>query len=160
MRPSLVILALAAAVAMALSACRTTQTTTVSPSGQTNISTTVTLDPMAGIAIEAITAAAVPVAVQKDPNAANYLMLAAEVFEAAANDAAYDPAKLQAALSTISAKELRDPTAQAIITGALGFYKGAVADTVNAKVDATKYGPFLKSILHGIAVGITTGMQQ
>lgn len=146
------------AASLSLTACRTVSTTTVSSNGQTNTVESVVLDPTAAATIQGVTAAAVPFAVQKDPNSKAYLLVAAETFEAFSNDSAFDPNALQTALSTISVKELRDPTAQSIVNGAVGFYRGALAGVVNAKIDATKYGPFLKSILHAVALGISTGL--
>ena len=117
------------------------------------------LTPEASEAIAGIVALAVPVAIQEDTNSVPYLAMVANVFSMSAEIGVYDPAQIQASLDAISIKELRDSTIakQAVLT-AMAAYKGLAAKAVDAKLDATKWGPFAKSLLSAMATGIEAGL--
>jgi len=141
-----------------LTGCRTsTRFVEVSP-GVTNTVTVNELDPVAGETISGVLAIGVPYAVQADANAGPYLQLAATAFRAAADSGQYDPKSLQSALDSISVRELRDPTAQRLITTAMKFYRASYAEAVNAKMDQTKWGPFAEGLLIAMADGIDEGL--
>jgi len=111
-------LLLAPAVTVLLEGCRTA-TREVVTAGVTNTVTVNELDPMAGETISGVLAIGVPYAVQADENSGPYLQLVATAFRAAADSGNFDPKSLQSALDNISVRELRDPTAQRLVTTAL-----------------------------------------
>ena len=151
----LALVAGAVITAAAFSGCTTTSV--VSPGGVTN--TVTVLRPEAVTGIRSAVAVLTPVAVAEDPNARPYLTLVATTFTIASQTGAYDPVALQAALDSISIKELRsNSTAKQITEMALAAYKGVFADSVNAKLDATTWGPFAKQLLGAIGDGINAGM--
>ena len=141
--------------ATVFSGCMTTSI--VTPAGVTN--TVTVLRPEAITGIRAAVAALTPVAVAEDPNARPYLSVVANVFTIAAESGNYDPVALQASLDSISIKELRsNSTAKQITEMALAAYKGVFADSVNAKLDATTWGPFAMGFLGAVGDGINAGM--
>lgn len=131
----------------------TTVTKQVVTNGVTNTVATSQLDPVrTADAIRAITAVAVPFAIEKDPQAAVYFEAAAVLFRAAADAGAYDPVYLQASLDAIPFAQIKTPEAKAGINAAFAIYRAYFGETVSAKILDTS--PWAKPVLEALADGI------
>ncbi|HYC64527.1 MAG TPA: hypothetical protein VEC14_07345 [Reyranellaceae bacterium] len=140
-------LALVFAAAFALSACSSPSDRPATPAEREAQIAKVSA------AVEGISAAASAVYLQKNPEAASYLLAGATIIEASANAGVLQPADVQAALAEKMDRSQASAVA-GVLTGAFGFYQAFYGANVDAAFDTR---PAYRASLLALARGVRAG---
>lgn len=91
---------------------------------------------------------------RQEANARPYFQTALAVLNATLSAQQYDPATLNAALASISVRELRNENIASLLSSALELYAAHFGDVVSGKLPSETIKPILEGLRDGIAEGL------